>query len=73
MDATTLVISLGIGFALGFAVGYNTYESRIQDCVQVAEQRSGYGPIGAKAFMFAQCVSPRQYDQEYDYRRFKGK
>ncbi len=73
MDATTLAISVAVGFALGFAAGYNTYESRIQDCVQEAEQRSGYGPIGARAFMFAQCMSPRQYDPEYDYKRFKGK
>ena len=73
MDATTLVISVAVGLAIGFAAGYNAYESRIQNCVEVAEQRSSYGPIGAKAFIFAQCVSPRQYDPQYDYKRFNGK
>ncbi|MDP2242308.1 MAG: hypothetical protein Q8K18_19385 [Burkholderiales bacterium] len=73
MDMTTLAISVAIGCAVGFAAGYNAHESRIQDCVEQAEQLSGYGPIEARAIMFAQCVSPRQYDPEYNYKRFKGK
>jgi hypothetical protein len=73
MDITPLAVSLGIGLAVGFAAGYNAYERRIHDCVEDAEQRSGYGPVAARAFMFAECVSPRNYDPQYDYKRFKGK
>lgn len=73
MELTPLAVSLGIGLAVGFAVGYNAYERRIQDCVEEAEQHSEYGPVAYRAFMFAQCVSPRKYDPQYDYQRFKGK
>lgn len=73
MELTPLAVSLGIGLAIGFAAGYNAHESKIQDCIERAEQRSGYGPAGAQAYLFAQCMSPRHYDPQYDYNRFKGK
>lgn len=73
MELTPVAVSLGIGLAIGFAAGYNSHERQIQDCIDQAEQLSGYGSVGAKAFEFAQCMSPRHYDPQYDYKRFKGK
>ena len=73
MELMPLAVSLGIGLAVGFAAGYNSYESRIHSCVERVEQGSNYGPVAYRAFLFAQCVKPSQYDPQYDYKRFKGK
>jgi hypothetical protein len=73
MTLWELAIGAAICLAVGFAAGYNGYDSRIEDCHTIAEQHTNYGQPGARAFEFAVCVSPRRYDPQYDYKRFKGK
>lgn len=67
--AILALISAGIGAGI-----HSAYCGRIiDDCHEVAEQVTNYGPHAAKAFEFAKCLSPRKYDPLYDYNRFKGK